>query len=85
MKTPPASGSTFAVYALGFALTITALILDIRLGGSLFALAGFAGSLMISALLIYRAARAMAYSPAAARIQTVPVRVPPPDCQRIAA
>lgn len=75
MTTPPSTGKAFAMYALGFALTITALLLDIRQGGALFALAGLTGSLMLSALLLYRAARAMAFSPTAARIQTVPVRM----------
>ena len=82
--TPPNSGKTFAVYALGFALTITALILDIRQGGAIFAVAGFMGSIIISAFLVYRAARAMAFSPTGARVQSIPVRVPAGD-QRLAA
>jgi hypothetical protein len=84
MKTPPNSNKTFAVYALGFALTITALVLDIRQGGAIFSVASLMGSLMMSTLLIYRAARAMAFSPTVARLQTVPVRVASGD-QRLAA
>lgn len=74
--TPPNTGKTFAMYALGFALTITALILDIRQGGEIFAVMGLMGSIMLCTPLLYRAARAMAFSPTVARLQTVPVRVP---------
>jgi hypothetical protein len=77
MTTPPATGRTFAGYALGFALTITALLLDIRHGGAIFPLVALSGSLIITTLLLYRVARAMAYSPTAARLRTVPLRGPP--------
>jgi hypothetical protein len=77
MTTPPATGRTFAGYALGFALTITALLLDIRHGGELFLLIALSGSLIITTLLLYRVARAMAFSPTAARPRTLPVCVPP--------
>jgi hypothetical protein len=84
MTTPPNTGKTFAAYALGFALIITALILDIRQGGAIFAIASLMGSIMMSALLLHRAAREMAFSPTGARLQTVPVRVPAGG-QRLAA
>ncbi|MCY1073215.1 hypothetical protein [Archangium lansingense] len=84
MTTPPNSNKTFALYALGYALTIASLIVDVRLGSAIFALIGFAGSLVITTRLIYQAARAMAYSPTPARLQMVPVHVTS-GSQRIAA
>lgn len=75
MKTPPNSLKTFALYALGYALTIASLLLDIRYGGAIFALVGFVSSVVVTTHLLYRAARAMAFSPTAARLQAVPVRM----------
>ncbi len=79
MTTPPNTLKTFAMYALGYALTIASLLLDIRYGGALFALIGFAGSVVVTSHILYRAARAMAYSPTADRMRTVPVRVTSSD------
>lgn len=77
MTTPPNTFKTFAMYALGYAITIAALLLDIRYGQAIFALVGFVGSLAVTSHIVYRTARAMAFSPTAARLQTVPVRVTP--------
>ncbi len=68
MTTPPNHNKTVALYALGYALTMASLIIDIRLGGAIFALIAFAGSLVLTSRLLYRAAHAMAYSPTAARL-----------------
>lgn len=75
MKTPPNSIKTFAVYALGYAIAIASLLLDIRYGEAIFALVGFVSSLVVTTHLLYRAASAMAFSPTAARLQPVPVSV----------
>jgi hypothetical protein len=77
MTTPPNSLKTFAVYALGYAITIASLLLDIRYGQTIFALVGFVGSIAVTSHIVYRTARAMAFSPTAARLQTVSVRVIP--------
>ncbi len=84
MTTPPNTAKAFAMYALGYALSIVALVLDVRHGVAIFALAGFAGSVVVTTLILYRAARAMAFSPMAAQPRTVPVRVSA-DSQRLAA
>lgn len=75
MTTPPNTLKLVAVYALGYALTIVSLLLDIRHGGALFTLIGFVGSIVITTHILYRAARAMAFSPTAVSLQTVPVSV----------
>jgi hypothetical protein len=70
MTPPPASGiKTLAVYALGYTLTIVLLVLDIRHGGTLFTFLGFAVSFAITTHLLYRVARAMAFSPTAAPME----------------
>ncbi|AKI99314.1 hypothetical protein ATI61_12438 [Archangium gephyra] len=77
MTTPPNSFKTFAMYALGYALTIAALLLDIRYGQAIFALVGFVSSVAVTTHLLYRTARAMAFSPTADRLQPVAVQVTP--------
>ncbi|WP_375769734.1 hypothetical protein NR798_02275 [Archangium gephyra] len=74
MTTPPTSLKTFALYALGYALTIASLILEVRHGGAIFAFIGFTGSLALTGHCVYRTARAMAFSPTADRMRAVPVR-----------
>ena len=63
----------FAVYVLGYALAIAALVIDIQRGGVLFTLIGFATCLGLSTHLLHRMARAMAFSPTGARL--APVRM----------
>jgi hypothetical protein len=75
--TPPHSritGNTlFALYVLGYALAIAALVIDISRGGVLTFL-GFASCLGLSTHLLYQLARAMAFSPMGARLAPEPVR-----------
>ncbi|OJT18640.1 hypothetical protein BO221_38470 [Archangium sp. Cb G35] len=75
MMTPPNTFKSFVMYALGYAITIAALLLDIRYGQAIFAFIAFVGSIAVTAHLLYRTARAMAFSPTADRLQSVPVRV----------
>ncbi|HEX5747792.1 MAG TPA: hypothetical protein VFZ09_16205 [Archangium sp.] len=84
MATPTTSLKTFAMYALGYALTIAALLLDIRYGQAIFALAAFVGSVAVTAHLLYQTARAMAYSPTADQLRPIAVHVTA-DGQRLAA
>lgn len=77
MNTPPAfSNKLLALYTLGSAATIAALVVDIQHGLVLFGLLGLMGSLVMATLLIYQAARAMAFSPTAARLAAEPARIP---------
>ena len=59
----------------GFDEVLDALISDGLRDLSGFALASFVGSVVITALILYRAARAMAFSPTAAQLRTVPAHV----------
>jgi hypothetical protein len=76
--TPPHSritGNTlFATYVLGYALSITALVIDIHRGGALLTVLGFVSCLGLSTHLLYQLARAMAFNPMGARLAPVPVR-----------
>jgi hypothetical protein len=77
MNPPPAfSNKLLALYSLSFAATIAALVIDIQHGVVLFGYLGLVGSLVMSTLLLYRAARAMAFSPTAARLAAEPARMP---------
>ena len=77
MNTPPAfSNKLLALYSLSFAATIAALVVDIQRGVVLFGFLGLVGSIVMTTLLLYRAARAMAFSPMAARLDTEPARRP---------
>lgn len=84
MMTPPNTFKMFAMYTLGYALTIASLLLDIRYGQTIFTLVAFVSAITVTAHLLYRTARAMAFSPAADRVQPVTVQVLP-DGQRLAA
>ncbi|PTL84771.1 hypothetical protein [Vitiosangium sp. GDMCC 1.1324] len=64
MNPPPASsGRSLTLYALGYALAILSVVLDVHGGGVLFAFLGLMGSILLTTLLLYQLARAMAYSP----------------------
>lgn len=77
MNPPPAfSNKLLALYSLSFAVTIAALVVDIQRGVVFFGFLGLVGSLVMTALLLYRAARAMAFSPTAARLAAEPAREP---------
>lgn len=77
MNPPPAfSNKLLALYSLSFAVTIAALVVDIQRGVVFFGYLGLVGSLVMSALLLYRVARAMAFSPTAARLAAEPARMP---------
>jgi hypothetical protein len=78
---PPSvfSNKLFALYALGFAAAIAGLVLDIQRGAVLFGFIGLGGSLVMTTLMLYRVARAMAFSPTAARQATEPARIPPDE------
>lgn len=77
MNPPPTSSSNvLAVYVVSFALAIAAVVLDIRHGGVLFAFLGLVGSLAMTTVMVYRMARAMAFSPMADRLASAPARVP---------
>lgn len=82
MTTSPSTTRVFVMYTLGYALAIAALLLDIRYGRAIFALIGLASSLAMTTHLLYRVARAMAFSPAAAHLRTAPMRA---GRQRVAA
>jgi hypothetical protein len=85
MMTPPNTFKMFAMYTLGYALTIASLLLDIRYGQTIFTLVAFVSSVAVTAHLLYRTARAMAFSPPAAdRVQPVAVQVVL-ESQRLAA
>ncbi|HYO71946.1 MAG TPA: hypothetical protein VEU33_38300 [Archangium sp.] len=84
MKTLPNNSKTFAMYALGYAITIAALLLDIRYGQAIFALVAFVGSIAVTSHILYQAARAMAFSPTEDRLQPIALRVTP-GSQRLAA
>jgi membrane protein implicated in regulation of membrane protease activity len=85
--TPPQStisgSKTLAAYAIGYVIAIASIVSDIRLGGVHFTLIGFATSLVLSALVIYRMARAMALAPTPARRE--PATVGMPSGQRLVA
>ena len=78
MNPPPAfSNKLLALYSLSFAATIAALVIDLQRGVLLFGYLGLVGSVVMTTLLLYRAARAMAFSPTAARMAAEPARLPP--------
>ncbi|HEX8440521.1 hypothetical protein [Archangium sp.] len=71
------SGSkTLATYAIAYAIAIASIVTDIHRGGVLFTLIGFATSIVLSALVIYRMARAMAVGPAPARLEAAVMGLP---------
>lgn len=77
MNPPPSfSNKLLALYTLSFAATIAALVIDIQRGPVLFGFLGLVGSLVMTTLLLYRAAHAMAFSPTAARLAAEPARIP---------
>lgn len=78
MNSPPSfSNKLLALYSLSFIATIAALVVDIERREVFFGFLGLVGSLMMTTLLIYRMARAMAFSPTVARLEPEPARMPP--------
>jgi tellurite resistance protein TehA-like permease len=71
----PQNNTSLVSYALAYVVSIAAIVADIHHGGVLFTLIGFASSIVLSALVIYRMARAMALGPTPMRQQ--PARLEP--------
>ncbi|HEX8823367.1 MAG TPA: hypothetical protein VF794_25800 [Archangium sp.] len=74
--TPPQSktpGKSLLMYVLAYALAISSIVLDIQRQGVLFTYLGFITSGVLTTILVHRMARAMALSPTAARLASVPV------------
>jgi hypothetical protein len=81
--TPPHSSSSsgnksFAAYVVMYALALSSLVLDIQRGGVLFTLVGIVSSILLTALIAYRMAQAMAVSPTGSRMTPMPVAEPSP-------
>ncbi|MFL5358080.1 hypothetical protein [Archangium sp.] len=77
MNPPTAfSNKLLALYTLSFAATIAALVVDLQRGVVLFGYLGLVGSIVTTTLLLYRAARAMAFSPTADRLAAENARLP---------
>jgi hypothetical protein len=75
--TPPHSSSSsnksFAVYVIMYTIVLASLALDIQRGGILFTLVGTASSILLTTLIAYRMAQAMAFSPTGSRLAPLPV------------
>jgi hypothetical protein len=77
--TPPYSSSSgspsFAVYVVTYVLTLASLVLDIQRGGIFFTLIGVLSSLLLTTLLVYRMAQAMALGTQASSPAPLAVRI----------
>ena len=74
--TPPhfSSGSnSFAAYVVMYTVALASLVLDIQRGGVLFTLLGIVSSILLTTLIAYRMAQAMAVSPTGSRMAPMPV------------
>jgi hypothetical protein len=70
-----AGTSSFAPYVVTYVLALASLVLDIQRGGVFFILIGVLSSLLLTTLLVYRMAQAMAHSATASSPASLPVRI----------
>jgi hypothetical protein len=80
--TPPHSSSgskSFAAYVVMYAIALSTLVLDIQRGGVHFTVLGIVSSILLTGLIAYRMAQAMAGSAGSStnsRLEPVSVRIP---------
>ena len=74
--TPPHSSSginSFAAYVVMYTVALASLVLDIQRGGVLFTVLGIVSSVLLTAVIAYRMAQAMAANPTDSRVAPMPV------------
>lgn len=74
--TPPHSSSgsnSFAAYVVMYTVALASLVLDIQRGGVLFTVLGIVSSVLLTAVIAYRMAQAMAFSPTGSHMAPMPV------------